>query len=334
VPECSQNTRLKTPDDPNRVSLEDVDKPEPISDTIVEASRDWVAFLTGTPLRIAIIIVVGLLVVALLRTIIRRTEDRVASGRTSSQRGLAKLAPPELKRALKANPASIQRRAQRARTLGSVMRSATALIVGAIVVLMVLSELGVDVAPLLASAGIVGVALGFGAQALVKDFLSGIFMMAEDQYGVGDYVDLGEVEGTVEEVGLRVTRVRAFDGTLWYVRNGEVLRVGNMTQMWARLIFDVKIDYDEDPERGLAILNEIADELTTEPEWQENVLEPPTVTGLEGLDAEGSKLRILLKTAPGMQWAVGREVRTRTKKKFDAANIALATAQIRVHDHD
>ena len=117
---------------------------------------------------------------------------------------------------------------------------------------MMLSELGVNIAPIIASAGIIGVALGFGAQTLVKDFLSGIFMIFEDQYGVGDVVDVGEASGTVEAVSLRVTRLRDVNGTVWYVRNGEILRVGNMSQNWARTVLDVHVDYDEDLAHGAA----------------------------------------------------------------------------------
>ena len=115
---------------------------------------------------------------------------------------------------------------------------------------MMLSELGVNVAPIIASAGILGIALGFGAQSLVKDFLSGIFMIFEDQYGVGDVVDLGEAIGTVEAVSLRVTRLRDVNGTVWYVRNGEILRVGNMSQNWARTVLDVGVGLQRGPGQG------------------------------------------------------------------------------------
>src|SRR5690625_1663690 len=252
-----------------QVSLADVNIADETTETITETGGELLEFLLDKPLRITCIIVGGLLVTALLRILISRVENRVATGeRKHSRRGLAKLAPLEISKALRAsNPAAVQRRAQRARTLGSVLRSTSALLISTIVILMILDELGVSVAPLLASAGIVGVALGFGAQALVKDFLSGIFMMAEDQYGVGDVIDVGEVSGTVEAVGLRITRVREYNGTLWYVRNGELMRVGNMTQLWARVLFDVKIDYDADVERAEDLLLEVGKELREDPQW-------------------------------------------------------------------
>lgn len=309
---------------------------EKVSETVTEASNELLEFLLGTPLRIALIIVGGFVVLFILRLIINRIENRVATGEVSkSKQRLARLAPAEIARALRStNPATAQRRAQRARTLGSVLRSTSALLISTIVILMVLAELGVSVAPLLASAGIVGVALGFGAQTLVKDFLSGIFMMAEDQYGVGDVIDVGEVAGTVEAVGLRVTRIREYNGTLWYVRNGEVLRVGNMTQLWARILYDVKIDYSADVDKAVELLAQIGADMYEDPDWRTDILEEPEITGIEDLDSEGVQLRLVAKTTPGMQWAVGREMRKRTKIAFDASGIALAKTLVQVETKD
>ena len=148
--------------------------------------------------------------------------------------------------------AGYTRRVQRAATMGTLLKSIVSGVVFTVIALMFISELGYDIAPLIASAGIIGVALGFGSQALVKDFLSGIFMIFEDQYGVGDVVDLGEASGTVEAVSLRVTRLRDVNGTVWYVRNGEILRVGNMSQNWARTVLDVTVGYTEDLVAGTA----------------------------------------------------------------------------------
>ena len=148
--------------------------------------------------------------------------------------------------------ATYTRRVQRAATMGTLLKSIVSGVVFTVVTLMFIAELGYDIAPLIASAGIIGVALGFGSQALVKDFLSGIFMIFEDQYGVGDVVDLGEASGTVEAVSLRVTRLRDVNGTVWYVRNGEILRVGNMSQNWARTVLDVTVGYTRGPRAGAA----------------------------------------------------------------------------------
>ena len=141
-------------------------------------------------------------------------------------------------------------------------------------------------APLIASAGILGVALGFGAQSLVKDFLSGIFMIFEDQYGVGDVIDAGEASGTVEAVGLRVTRLRDVDGTVWYVRNGEIQRVGNMSQNWARTVLDVSVAYTEDLQRVRRVLQEVAHDLWYDDEYRGKIIEEPEVWGVQSLDPD------------------------------------------------
>src|SRR5689334_6524705 len=156
------------------------------------------------------------------------------------------------------------RRAQRAKSLGSLLKSISSGLIFGVVLIMCLAEVRVNVAPILASAGVLGLALGFGAQTLVKDFLSGIFMLVEDQYGVGDVVDLGEASGTVEAVGLRITRLRDVNGTVWYVRNGEILRVGNSSQNWARSVIDVAVGYEADIPHVKRVLEEVADDM-----WQD-----------------------------------------------------------------
>ncbi len=152
---------------------------------------------------------------------------------------------------------------------------------------MVLSELGLNVAPILASAGVLGLAIGFGAQNLVKDFLSGVMMMVEDQYGVGDEVDLGEAIGTVEHVALRVTRVRDVDGTVWYVRNGEILRVGNASQNWARTVLDVNVSYDQDLRKVREVLQEVAHGL-----WDDEDYQRRDPRGARGLGRAGAHPRL------------------------------------------
>ena len=193
---------------------------------------------------------------------------------------------------------------------------------------MVLCELGMNIAPILASAGIIGLALGFGAQNLVKDFLSGVFMMFEDQYGVGDVVDLGEASGTVEAVSLRVTRLRDVDGTVWYVRNGEILRVGNMSQNWARTVLDINVGYDEDLVRVRRVLQEVAHGL-----WEDEDYKRHDHRGARGLGREAHRpptavtVRVTLKTAPMEQWRVAREMRERIKARFDHEGIEIHNPQ-------
>jgi moderate conductance mechanosensitive channel len=184
--------------------------------------------------RILFIVVLTLIV----RWFLHRLINKVVAGATSNP--VTKL----MNRGAAA--AAADRSAQRARTLGSVLRSLCTAVVGVTAAIMVLAEFGVDLAPILASAGIIGVAVGFGAQNLVKDFLSGMFMLLEDQYGVGDIVDVGQASGTVETVGLRITTLRDLNGTLWYVRNGEILRVGNKSQGFAVAVVDVPVAHGTD----------------------------------------------------------------------------------------
>jgi len=200
-------------------------------------------------------------------------------------------------------------------------------VIGAIAIVMILEELNYSVGPLLASAGIVGVALGFGAQNLVKDFLSGVMMLLEDQFGVGDVVDLGEAIGVVEAVGLRVTQVRGLDGTVWYVRNGEVLRVGNYGQEWARAILDVRVAYGEDTARARELILDVARELASDPEWSERFIDEPEIWGVEELAADGVVIRLVVKTRPLEQWAISRELRERIKAKFDAEGVEIPLPQ-------
>jgi small conductance mechanosensitive channel len=211
--------------------------------------------------------------------------------------------------------------------MGSLLKSITTGVVFTVVGFMAISELGYNIAPLIASAGILGVALGFGAQSLIADFLSGVFMILEDQYGVGDVVDLGEAIGVVEAVGLRVTRLRDVNGTVWYVRNGEIMRVGNQSQNWARAVLDIPVAFGEDLARIRRVLGEIADALYEDPEYSSLVLERPEVWGVERWDADAMVVRVVLKTAPLEQWNVARELRQRIKQRFDELSIEIPYAQ-------
>jgi moderate conductance mechanosensitive channel len=210
-----------------------------------------------------------------------------------------------------------QRRVARARTMGSLLKSIATGVIFAVVVLMILSELNLDIAPLLASAGIAGIALGFGAQSLVKDFLAGLFMIFEDQYGVGDTVDLGDATGTVEAVSLRVTRLRDPSGTVWYVRNGEILRVGNLSQNWARVGVDIAVAYTEDLVKVRRVLVDVAHEMWTDEDLTGLLIEEPEVMGVEQVVGDMVTMRVFLKTAPLEQLGVARLFRERVKARFD-----------------
>ncbi|WP_062069224.1 mechanosensitive ion channel family protein [Demequina sediminicola] len=218
-----------------------------------------------------------------------------------------------------------ERRRQRAKTLKRVLDSALLVVIFIIVAMGVLGVLGVPVGPMLASAGILGVALGFGAQSLVKDILAGIFMLIEDQYGVGDVVDLGAASGSVEEVGLRCTRLRALDGTVWYVPNGEITRVGNMTRLWSRVMIEVRFAYDTDIEAARdAMMDAVKDAARESDMVSTSLLGEPEVAGIESLEYNAVMLRLMCQVNPAMQWDVQREVRREMRRIFAERNIRLA----------
>ena len=250
----------------------------------------------------------------LIDRLVRRAEEGVLPDR---------IAQATLGRNAQEPPAGSTRRVQRAQAMGSLLKSITSGVIVAVIFTMMLSALGFAIGPIIASAGILGVALGFGSQTLVKDFLSGIFLIFEDQYGVGDVVNLGEgLSGTVEAVSLRVTRLRDTNGTVWYVRNGELLRVGNMSQNWARTVLDVQVSAHEDLVRVRRVLTDVADDLWHDEDFEGVVIEEPEIWGVEAMTPDAITLRLTLKTAPMEQWRVARVMRERIKARFDHEGIA------------
>lgn len=218
---------------------------------------------------------------------------------------------------------------QRAHTVGDALAGFVAVAVWSIAVLVILGEVGVDLRPLLAGAGIVGLALGFGAQSLVRDFLSGLFILVEDQYGIGDVIDLGDrQQGTVEEIGLRVTRIRAADATVWFVPNGEVRRVGNTSMGFSKAVVDVLLLASADTRKALAVMSEEVEELVSDPDWHDARLSAPEVCGVQASGAEGVTLRIVVTTAPREQFAVARELRRRVLARLREDGFPLPGAPI------
>ena len=215
------------------------------------------------------------------------------------------------------------RRAQRAEALGTLLSSVAGAVIWTVAGLMILDKLGLNLGPLLAGAGVVGIAIGFGAQALVRDFLSGIFMLVEDQYGVGDVIDTGAASGTVEAVSLRSTRLRSVDGIMWHVPNGEIRRVGNKSQQWSRALLDVPVPYDTDTVDAMALIRRVVDGMAAAPEWADRILGQPEVWGVERFDTMTLAIRTVITTRPLQQWAVSRELRLRLKLAFDDAGIDL-----------
>jgi len=224
-------------------------------------------------------------------------------------------------------PVSV-RRAQRAQALGALASSVLSVLVWSIAVLVLLSTaFGISLTPLLAGAGIFGVAIGFGAQGLVSDFLAGMFMLAEDQYGVGDIIDVGEAAGVVEGVSLRTTRIRDVTGTLWHVPNGQIARVGNMSQEWARALLDIGVAYGTDIDAASDLILTIATDMAREEDFEEIFLDEPEIWGVENLGSDSVDIRLVIKTQPGKQWAIARELRRRIKNAFDAAEVEIPFPQ-------
>jgi moderate conductance mechanosensitive channel len=278
------------------------------------------------PLRVLTIIAVALLIRWALHRAIRRL---TATTTRASMPALLK--PLKEKAAPTAEDGQFipERRRQRAEAIGSVLRSFVTATVFTLAALLVMSEFGFDLAPLLASAGIAGVALGFGAQSLVKDLIAGLFMLLEDQYGVGDTVDLGEATGVVETVGLRITTVRDGNGVLWYIRNGEVVRVGNKSQGWAMVVVDVPIGF-VNSEQATAVLSRAAEELAAEPDHRQEFLEPPNVVGVEQLTVDGAVIRTIAKTTADAQTRVQRELRRALTEALEGSGLSARIAASRM----
>lgn len=214
-----------------------------------------------------------------------------------------------------------QRQRARAATMGSMLGSAATFVIVVITLLTILADLGVNLTPVLASAGVGGVALAFGAQSLVKDVISGIFMVLEDQYGVGDQVKIGDVGGEIEEVGLRVTTVRDPSGMLWYLRNGEITKVANISQGWSMATVDVLVHPDEDPARAVAALEPACEAMGADAAFADALVEPPTVLGVESISSHAMTIRLSAKCGANQQWGVQRALLARAKQALAVAGI-------------
>ena len=271
----------------------------------------WVQKALLISVVVVIAVVLRWIIVRAIRLGTRRALERAKLHRTSTNAAGRLLAAM--------TGATQERYEQRTATMGSLLRSVSVVVIATIAVLTVLAILDVPLGPLLATAGVGGVALGFGAQSVVKDFLSGMFMIMEDQYGVGDVIDTGEVVGTVEEVGLRITRLRDSGGQVWYIRNGEIQRVGNQTQGWSTAVADVPIGNDENAVRALQILQGVADEIGEDDSFADVLLDKPTVVGVESVTATGTVLRLTARTAPNQHWAVKRAMLQRSLRALGEA---------------
>lgn len=270
------------------------------------------------PITIVLIVVIAIALNWFLRFTLRRTVSRVVHG-VKKSRAVDSTAE------LSAAPISAARAVQRTRTLGTVGRHVISWLVTLVAVILILAQLDVNLGALLTSAGIVAAGLAFGAQNIVKDILNGIFMVLEDQLGVGDWVTIGEISGTVEDVGIRVTQVRGIDGTLWFVRNGEILTLGNSSQGWGRALIDITVDARADLDEVEKVALLAAKEVLLAPDTARKITGEPEVWGVESAFGDRATLRLAVQTRPQAQWAVQRALRSKLVKRFEEAGIQLAT---------
>lgn len=287
------------------------------------AFPSWIPLVAGAIdilLTLGLILAGGLIVRGVVHRLITRVTLRASEGVLPERLRGKSIPATDVTSAILA-----ERRRQRAETMGSVLRSLASVMVLGTAALMILARLGVELAPLLTSVGIIGVAVGFGAQELVKDFIAGMFMLLEDQYGVGDVIDTGNAVGTVEAVTLRITRLRDADGKVWYVRNGTILRVGNESQGWSRAVVDVPVAYDADVSLIHDLLKDVAAKLWEDTEFRDTVIvEEPKIYGLEQISDTAIIFRISVKTAPERQMEIARELRLRVKRAFDEHGLVFA----------
>ncbi|MER6124892.1 mechanosensitive ion channel family protein [Streptomyces sp. NPDC001795] len=279
-------------------------------------AASWVEQNWSTWLAIGLRVVLILVIAAVLRVVVLRAITKLIDR-------MSRTAEAVDGTALGGLLVNAERRRQRSQAIGSVLRSVASFLILGTAALMVLSTFQINLAPLLASAGVAGVAIGFGARNLVTDFLSGVFMILEDQYGVGDSIDAGVASGEVIEVGLRVTKLRGADGEIWYVRNGEIKRIGNLSQGWSTAGVDVTVHPRENLDRVRATLDAVAEQMSKDEPWNERLWGPIEVLGLDSVLLDSMVVRVSAKTMPGKKLSVERELRWRIKRAFDEANIRI-----------
>ncbi len=262
---------------------------------------ETLVWLRTSGLRILVITIGGILLIRLLRAVADRILRLMANG---------------------GQPAFTERE-KRARTLTSLLRTVGTTLVLIVAIMMTLREIGLDITPLIAGAGVAGLAIGFGAQSLIRDIIAGFFILLEDQFHVGDVIQAGGVSGEVERMTLRMTIVRDLQGAVHFIPNGEIKVASNLTKEWSRAVLEIGVGYDEDVDRVMAVLAEIGRDLANDHTFGRLVLEPPQVLGVEALADSQVTIRILARTLPLKQWDVARELRRRIKARFDREGIQI-----------
>lgn len=269
------------------------------------------------PIKVIVVLALAWIIDRLCRRLINQAVESNASkpkkshGSTTLPFSLEKGLVEDDPRSEALQHAQFVRRQSRIKTLASVGRSAASIVIWVLAIITCLDIIGINIGPLIASAGVVGVAIGFGAQSLVKDFISGIFMLLEDQYGVGDTIDVGkDIVGTVEDISLRVTTLRDIDGTLWYVRNGEILRVGNFSDKFSIARVDVPVALSNDSETTGRIILDCAKAAVQDPAIHSKILDAPVLNGVTSISTDHMDYRVSVKVLPGAQWKVARRIQT------------------------
>jgi small conductance mechanosensitive channel len=256
-------------------------------------------WLKTSGLRLLVIAIGSFLLIRLLRAVAERIPNLMAAG----------------------GEPGITEREKRARTAASLIRTVGTTLVVIVAVMMAFREIGLDITPLIAGAGVAGLAIGFGAQSLIKDIVAGFFILLDDQFHVGDVIQAAGVSGQVEQMTLRMTIIRDLQGTVHFIPNGEIKVVSNLTKEWSRAVLEIGVSYEEDVDRVIALLSEIGRSLAEDESFGKLVLEPPQVLGVEALTDSQVTIRMLTKTVPFKQWEVARELRRRIKTRFDREGI-------------
>ncbi|MEX1217214.1 MAG: mechanosensitive ion channel family protein [Acidimicrobiales bacterium] len=292
-----------------------------------EAWAHAAEWFVAKPLSILLVVIAAGLFAMVVRRLITRSMNRLLTSASSSKPGRKTSLRRRTSEVVLSSGDSSVRTDARIETLTAVFRSIGTALVWLVAMMIALEILGISLGPLLATAGIVGVALGFGTQTMVRDFISGFFIVSEDQFGVGDTIDVGGgAKGVVERVTLRATHIRDAEGTMWHVANGQIVKVANKSQEWARALIDVVLPYEADVSAVSDVMQEVADSIQADADWSTKIMERAEIWGIQEFDADGVHVRMVIKTEPAEQFVVLRELRARLKETFDARGIPFAYA--------
>jgi len=280
-----------------------------------------IADAISKPVRVILIIILAYLANRIIRFFIRRSVVNLAKDKSRDR--LVKFKKRTGLSKLETSQTPSYRTVQRAETIGTALRGVATFSIITATILLIVATYNIELGPIFAGAGLLGIVIGFGAQTMIRDFLAGIFIIFEDWYGVGDVVDAGQASGTVEQVTLRATRLRDVYGVVWYIPNGEILRAGNMSQQWGRALLDIGVALDTDIDLAQRVIKETADQLSSDPIHATEIIDEPEVLGVEEIGTDRIVIRVIVKTIPSAQWKIARELRARVKSAFDENGIEL-----------